>query len=168
MRAVGISFTLILLAAAAQAQQTPAQPVAAVMTTFASAADVDALIAKARSERKEGQPVFSQRILQLTPYRVSLEYRASVGPATIHVREAEIFYVMEGAATMVTGGKLVNEKLQREANYQGTAIEGGMERKITKGDFIVVPENTAHWFSAIDQTLIVMSLHVPRPVDWTR
>ncbi len=168
MRAFGISLAPILLASVAMAQQQSEQPATPPMNTFASAADVQALIAKATRERKEGQPVFSQRILQLAPYRVSLEYRASVGPATIHEREAEIFYVMDGAATMVTGGKLMNETRPREYNLQGTAIEGGTPRSIAKGDFIIVPENTAHWFSAIDKTLILISLHVPRPVPATR
>lgn len=164
MRAFRISVALTLLAAAAIAQQQSEEPTAQAITTFASAADVESLIAKATRERKEGQPVFSQRILLLAPYRVSLEYRASVGPATLHERQAELFYVIDGSATMVTGGKLVNETRPKADNRKGTAIEGGTSRSVTKGDFIIVPENTPHWFSAINKTLIVMSFHVPRPV----
>ena len=37
-----------------------------------------------------------------------------------------------------------------------------MSRTISKGDFVIVPENTPHWFSKIDGTLVLMSLHVPR------
>jgi mannose-6-phosphate isomerase-like protein (cupin superfamily) len=165
MRAFGISLILLSTAAMAQQPAEKSEATEVVMQTFASSADVQALIAKARRERKEGQPVFSQRILTLAPYRVSLEYRASVGPATIHEKEAELFYVIEGSATMVTGGKLIDAKLQREANLQGTGIDGGTSRTIAKGDFIIVPENTPHWFSGISETLIVMSFHVPREVD---
>ena len=46
----------------------------------------------------------------------------------------------------------------------GTGIEGGESRQIAKGDFIMVPENTPHWFSTINGTLVLMSLHLPRPV----
>ena len=74
-----------------------------------------------------------------------------------------MFYVIDGSATMVTGGKLMDEK-RNGANLTGTGIEGGSPRNVAKGDFIVVPENTAHWFSAINGTLVLMSLHVPRPV----
>ena len=47
-------------------------------------------------------------------------------------------------------------------DLSGTDIEGGSSRAIAKGDFVIVPENTPPWFSAINGTLIVMSLHVPR------
>jgi mannose-6-phosphate isomerase-like protein (cupin superfamily) len=82
----------------------------------------------------------------------------------VHEREAELFYVIDGSATMITGGKLVNESRTNPANLTGSAVEGGTSRHVAKGDFIIVPENTPHWFSAIDGTLVLMSLHVPRPV----
>src|ERR1700730_16798590 len=162
MRAFGISLVLTLLAAAAMAQQKAAQPTDQTMKTFSSSADVQALIAKARSERKEGQPVVAEHILQLAPYNANLEYRASVGPAAVHERDAEMFYVIDGGGTMVTGGKLVNEKRTNAENLAGPAFEGSTSRTIAKGDFVIVPENTPHWFSAINGKLVLMSLHVPR------
>jgi len=156
---IGIGLTLTLLTGAALAQQPAAPPT----KTYTSAADIAALIAKAKSERKDNAPTVTENILRVAPYNASLEYRAAVGPAAIHEKEAEFFYVIDGSATMVTGGKLVEEKRNGD-NLTGTGIEGGTPRSVAKGDFIVVPENTAHWFSAIDGTLVLMSLHVPRPV----
>jgi mannose-6-phosphate isomerase-like protein (cupin superfamily) len=131
------------------------------MKTYSSAADVTALIAKAKSERKGDQPIVAERILQLPPYNANLEYRAAVGPAAVHEKDAEMFYVIDGSGTMVTGGKLVKETRTNADNLSGTGIEGGTSRQIAKGDFIIVPENTPHWFSAINGTLVLMSLHVP-------
>jgi mannose-6-phosphate isomerase-like protein (cupin superfamily) len=162
MRIAIITVTLALTALSAIAQQPAGRQGARPEKTFSSAADVEALLAKAKSQRKD-QPLISENILQLAPYSANLEYRASVGPAAVHEKEAELFYVIEGSATMMTGGKLVNEK-RNGANLTGTAIEGGMSRKVAKGDFIIVPENTPHWFSAIDGTVVLMTLHVPRPV----
>ncbi len=163
MRTAIITVTLALTALSATAQQPGGRQGARPEKTFASAADVEALLAKAKSQRKD-QPLVSENILQLAPYSANLEYRASVGPAAVHEKEAEIFYVIEGSATMMTGGKLVDEKRTNAANLTGTAIEGGMSRKVAKGDYIIVPENTPHWFSAIDGTVVLMTLHVPRPV----
>jgi mannose-6-phosphate isomerase-like protein (cupin superfamily) len=87
-----------------------------------------------------------------------------VGTAAVHETDAEVFYVIDGAATMVTGGKLVNETRRDPTNLVGSAIDGGTPRNVAKGDFIIVPEKTPHWFSAIDKTLVLMTLHVPRPV----
>ena len=135
-----------------------------VPKTFSSAADVQAMIAKAKADRKEDQPLVTARILSLAPYNANLEYRASVGPASIHETEAEMFYVIEGSGTMVTGGKLTKETRTNPANLSGTGIEGGDSRQVARGDFIMVPEGTAHWFSAIKETLVLMTLHVPHPV----
>jgi len=157
MQLVKFAFALALLAAFAVAQP-PA------MKTFASSADVAAMIAKAKAERKPDQPLFAQPILQLAPYTASLEYRGAVGPAAVHETEAEMFYVIEGSATLVTGGKLVNEKRTNAENLTGTAIEGGSARPVAKGDFIIVPEKTPHWFSTINGTIVLMSFHAPRPV----
>ena len=161
------AFPIILAVTAGAIAAVAQQPATSEPKTFSSAADIEALIAKAKAERKD-QPTISQRILQLAPYNANLEYRASVGPAAVHETEAELFYVIEGSATMMTGGKLVNEKRTDAANLTGTAIEGGTSRAVSKGDFIIVPEKTPHWFSAINGTIVLMSLHVARPVPAAR
>jgi|SRR5215469_6703732 len=160
MRVAGFTLLATIFAFVALAQQGSSP--AASMKTYASAADVQAMIAKAKAERKENQPIVTQRILQLAPYGANLEYRASVGPAAVHEKEAEMFYVIDGSATLVTGGKLVKESRTNAENLTGTGIEGGNSRNIAKGDFVIVPENTPHWFSAINGTIVLMSLHVPR------
>src|ERR1700760_3075084 len=106
MKAIGIGIGAALLAASAWAQQ----PAPAAMKTFTSSAEITALIAKAKSDRKGEQPLVSKPILSLAPYNASLEYRAAVGPAAVHEKEAEFFYVIDGSATMMTGGKLTEEK----------------------------------------------------------
>ena len=161
MRATRIALFSVALTGLASAQQPAAT---AVMKPFSSSADVQALIAKAKADRKDNAPLVIERLLSLAPYNANLEYRASVGTAAVHETYAEFFYVIDGAATMVTGGKLVGETRTNPANLTGSAIEGGMSRNVAKGDFIVVPENTAHWFSAIASPLVLMTLHVPHPV----
>jgi mannose-6-phosphate isomerase-like protein (cupin superfamily) len=156
-----LTFLATVFAVVAFAQQGGSSG-AAAMKTYTSSADVQAMIAKAKAERKENQPTFIQQILRLAPYSANLEYRAAVGPAAVHEKEAELFYVIDGGGTLVTGGKLVNEKRANAENLNGTAIEGGTTRRIAKGDFAIVPENTPHWFSQIDGVLVLMSLHVPR------
>jgi mannose-6-phosphate isomerase-like protein (cupin superfamily) len=155
--AIGLAIALVSVSAREAAAQNPAQ----ALKTFASSADVAALAAKAKADRKEGQALLAQPILQLAPYNVSLEYRAAVANAAVHEKEAELFLVMDGAATMVTGGKLTAETRTNAENLTGTGIEGGVTRRVSKGDFIMVPENTPHWFSAIDGTITLMSLHLP-------
>ena len=154
--AVGIALTIVIAAAAGLVAQQRAAQTAPRAKTYTSAADVQALIAQ-----KKAAP-----LLAASPYNVNMEYRATVGPAAVHEREAEIFYIIEGTGTMVTGGKLVNETRTNPTNLSGTGVEGGLSRTVSKGDFILVPEGTPHWFSAIagNGVLVDMSIHVPRPV----
>ena len=130
--------------------------------TFTSAADVAAMINKARNERKPDQANFMQPLLQAAPYTVSLEYRAVDGTAAIHETEAEVFYVVDGEATLIAGGKLHNGKRTNATNLSATSIDGGDSRRVKKGDFFLVPENTAHQFIDPAGALVLMSLHVPR------
>ena len=161
MRELVAGFVVILTASAAFAQQPPAPAAAAASRTMVSASEVTALVTKAKAERKDNQALLAQSMIQLAPYNVSLEYRAAVANAAVHETEAELFYVIDGSATLVTGGKLTNENRTNAANLSGSGIEGGVSRRVAKGDFIMVPEGTPHWFSAIDGTVVLMSLHLP-------
>jgi mannose-6-phosphate isomerase-like protein (cupin superfamily) len=162
MRAQVLGTILILVPVFAIAQQpAPAAPPSPKL--FAGSADVAAMMAKAKAERKPDQPNFVQPIVQLAPYNANLEYRGAGvnAPASVHEREAEMFYVVDGSGTLVTGGKLRDEKRTNAENLTGTGIDGGMSRKLTKGDWVMVPEKTAHWFTQIDGTLVLMSIHLP-------
>ena len=137
------------------------QPVA---KGFSSAADVQAMIEKAKSERKPDQPNFIQPILQAAPYNVNLEYRVQgidTNP-NIHDVEAEIVYVVDGAGVLTIGGKLKDERRTNATNRTGSKLEGGTPRRIAKGDYIMIPENTAHSFTQVEGRLVIMSVHVPR------
>jgi mannose-6-phosphate isomerase-like protein (cupin superfamily) len=160
MRVHVLGIALVVAASGGLAQEKGAPAI----KTFASAADVMALQAKARNDRKEGQALVAERILSLAPYNANLEYRTAVAAASVHETEAELFYVLDGSATLVTGGKLKDEKRTNAQNLSGSGIEGGKSEALAKGDVVIVPEGTPHWFSAINGSVTLMSLHMPRPV----
>ena len=137
--------------------------VAAAAKLFTSSSDVRAMIAKAKAERKADQPNFTQPIVALAPYSANLEYRVAGlnAPASTHMKDAELFVVIEGGGTVVTGGHLQNERATNADNASGTGIEGGDSRRIAAGDFVLVPQGTPHWFTQVDGTLVMMSLHLP-------
>jgi mannose-6-phosphate isomerase-like protein (cupin superfamily) len=168
--AVAVALVLLVMAASAPvtiAQQAggASQQSAPADKTFASAADVSALLAKAKGDLKPGQPDLQEPTLRLAPYTVNVEYRVTAGPPTLHKNIAEVFYVLDGAGTLEWGGKLQNEKQTNPTNLTGTGIDGGMSKKIAKGDVFFVPENTPHGFSAVEGTLQMMVIRVPRPVS---
>jgi quercetin dioxygenase-like cupin family protein len=156
--------TVVGVAAMAMAQQSNQPRAQQPDKTFTGAADVEAMIAKAKNERKPDQPNFIQPLLKLAPYTVNLEYRVEGvdSPATLHEKDAELIYVVDGSGTFTTGGKLIGEKRTNATNLAGTGVEGGTPRPISKGDYIFVPENTAHSFTKTQGRLVIMSVHLPR------
>lgn len=105
----------------------------------------------------------TQAFFRRAPYSVNMEHRVSVPQAaSVHDKEAELFYVISGGGTIVTGGKLVEQTQTNADNLSGKSIEGGTSQKLTKGDFVLVPEGVPHWFSAVEGDLTLMSLHLPK------
>jgi mannose-6-phosphate isomerase-like protein (cupin superfamily) len=109
-----------------------------------------------------GQVVLRAGVL----HHAAVEYRRSSTPASVHTRMAEFFYVLDGEADLVLGGTLTNPRCLNSSNLVGDGVEGGITHHVKKGTYILVPENTAHYFTNIDkkQGLTVLDLHVPTPV----
>jgi mannose-6-phosphate isomerase-like protein (cupin superfamily) len=145
--------------------QTAAPP---PMRTFMSNADIMALIDKAKADRKGDAPSVAEPILLLAPYKAQLEYRPGKAPAAFHEKDAELFIVLEGTGTIVTGGKLVDEKRTNANNRNGSSIEGGEAHAVLKGDMLIVPANTPHQvIPGGGAPIVVMTMHVPYPpADW--
>jgi mannose-6-phosphate isomerase-like protein (cupin superfamily) len=153
----------LIVALAAAAATASAQAPDQAQRTFASAADVTAMIARAKAERKPDQANFAQPLLRAAGYTAQLEYRVKGVDTTpnVHEKEAELVYVVDGGGTFTMGGKLRGERRVNASNVTGAGIDGGTPRHIAKGDFIMIPENTAHGFSETDGTLVIVSFHVP-------
>jgi len=127
---------------------------------FASAADVQALIAKAKAEHKGGNT--SKLVVNDEGYPFQLEHRTDTTPPSIHPKHAELIEIIEGSCTLVTGGKLLGAKPAAPGamTQGGTAIEGGSKRRVSKGDYIMVPANTPHQYTEVNG-LVMMTLHMP-------
>ncbi|MCM3880953.1 MAG: hypothetical protein ND807_12665, partial [Vicinamibacterales bacterium] len=82
--------------------------------------------------------------------------------ANQHDTQAELFMVLDGTATMVTGGKIV-EPARNGANVTGKSIDGGTKQKLAKGDFLIIPAGVPHWFTDIAPAGVsLMQLYLPK------
>ena len=151
-------------AALAQAAPPASSPPGA-MKNLATSADVQALIAKAKAEMKPGDTYKGETIVRLAPYSVGLEYRALPVPPAIHENQAELFYVIQGSGTLTVGGTMTDQKRTNPTNLGGTAIVGGTDYSLTKGDFYFVPEGLPHMWTPVGGPIVTMSLHLPHPVS---
>ena len=154
---------LVFALTAALAGPAAAQPMTpAAIKTFASSAEVQQLIAKAKADRKGDAPTTIEPILSLGTYHANLEYRPIPGPAALHDTENELMVVIEGAGTITMGGQMVNPTRPNPTNQSAAAIGGGTDTAVAKGDFIMVPHGTPHQITAVPGApLVLMTLHMP-------
>jgi mannose-6-phosphate isomerase-like protein (cupin superfamily) len=153
--AIGLLVLFTVSIWAHRGSQNAGAPAAAPMIT---ASEVQAMIARQPADKNS----LGQEMLKLGPYNVNMEHRVMGQAAAVHEKEAELFYVIDGSGTMVTGGKLVEEKRVNDENLTGSSIQGGVSKKISKGDWILVPERVPHQIPNVDRALTVMTLHLPR------
>jgi uncharacterized protein GlcG (DUF336 family)/mannose-6-phosphate isomerase-like protein (cupin superfamily) len=86
-------------------------------------------------------------------YQIHASRRTAPGMAELHMHETDIIYVQEGTATLVTGGTVVDGKATAPNEIRGASIQGGETRRLVKGDVIIVPKGTPHWFQEVPGTL---------------
>jgi glc operon protein GlcG len=82
-------------------------------------------------------------------YMVHASHRDKAGMVEVHEKDADIIYVLEGSATLITGGEIVDGKIVAPGEIRGTDVKGGEARTISKGDVIIVPAGTPHWFKEV-------------------
>lgn len=92
----------------------------------------------------EGAPLIEQ-----ANYKVHASHRVEAGVVEVHTRDTDTIYVLEGTATFVTGGELVDGETIAPEEIRGSLIRGGESRQIARGDVIVVPNGVPHWFQEV-------------------
>jgi len=142
-----------------------AQPAPAPEKLFTPGTDIPALIAKAKANQKSPTVNSVVPVATVGPYRVLLEYRTGLTPPTVHHAQLELIHVVQGGATLVTGGKLtgVQPSAPGAMNISGTGIEGASPQKLTAGDYVVVPADTAHQFQDVQGEFVIVSVHMFMP-----
>jgi glc operon protein GlcG len=83
-------------------------------------------------------------------YRVNASRRDGPGEAEVHKTDTDVFYILEGTATVVAGGELVDARNVAGDEIRAASIRGGTEYRLTKGDVITIPHGVPHWFKRVD------------------
>jgi quercetin dioxygenase-like cupin family protein len=134
------------------AQTTP--PPAVDVTAAAAKAFID----KLPKDRISDLPI---RVADVGGYKVGVygvfrPKSLSGGSIRHDTSVTEIYYMLEGTGTLVTGGRIPDEKSTgvspntKRPNFGGTKIDGGVTRKVVPGDVVIIPGNVPHWWSALD------------------
>ena len=84
-------------------------------------------------------------------YSVLTAQRDKPGQSELHTKDTDIVYVVEGTATFVTGGEMVDGKTTAPDEVRGMSIKDGTSHKLDKGAIIIVPNNTPHQFVEVSK-----------------
>jgi uncharacterized protein GlcG (DUF336 family)/quercetin dioxygenase-like cupin family protein len=123
------------------------------VSTSASAIHIDATAVDAAFAK--GMP-----LLENGDYKIHASRREGPGKAEVHDHETDVIHVLEGSATFVTGGRIVEGAEITPGETRGAGIEGGDARTIGKGDVVVVPAGTPHWFREVQGPLLYFVVKV--------
>ena len=88
-------------------------------------------------------------LIETDTFKVHASRRERDGQAEVHVRDTDIVYVLEGSATLVTGGAVVKGATTAADEVRGESISGGESRTVTRGDVVVVPNGVPHLFKDV-------------------
>ncbi len=111
-------------------------------------------IAKLPRERISDSPI---RAIDVGGYKVGafavFRPKDAPEPAIYHdTNMTEILYILEGSATLITGGTIPDARppTRPGGNYTGEKIEGGTSRHVGPGDVIITPGRTPHWWQNLE------------------
>jgi mannose-6-phosphate isomerase-like protein (cupin superfamily) len=95
-------------------------------------------------------------------FRASTGWRDKPGQVEVHENWTDVIYVMDGAATFVTGGRMIDGKTTAPGEIRGDNVEGGQTDHVEKGSLLIVPAGVPHWLKSVESPLVDYVVKVPK------
>jgi mannose-6-phosphate isomerase-like protein (cupin superfamily) len=139
--------------AAGRAPSSPIRPYVVL-----SGQAVDDVVKKLHPENKVEELIGGEGM----ELRVAVQHEAGKAAAAAEIHDAsdDVYYVLEGTATLTLGGKLETPKEVEPGEWRGPRIEGGQNFDVKKGDLIVVPRGTPHMRSTVGKDFAMILIKV--------
>ena len=100
-------------------------------------------------EKLPGPSLYGGGLVDAEHFRVGALKRNAPGQVEIHRDDTDIFYIIAGEATILTGGMPVNLKKTSEKELTADSITGGVSHELHAGDVMVIPKQQPHWFRQV-------------------
>ena len=88
------------------------------------------------------------------PGLIVLAQRRGSGEVEFHDRTNHVFIIVEGEATLVVGGTMVDARRTAPDQMRAASVQGGTTYHMTKGDVITIPAKTPHWFKEVSSKTV--------------
>lgn len=98
----------------------------------------------------EAKGILNNRIAEGGSFSINVRIVTEKDAPLVHARTADVWIAIEGSATAVTGGTLVDGKKRSNTDDEaGSAIRGGIEQPLKPGDIVYVPPGVPHGFKDV-------------------
>ncbi len=92
----------------------------------------------------KGDGSASETLEKYPHHYTMLAFRQKSGGGELHQNFADVFFIIDGHATVVTGGKIVDEKSVSPGEIRGKSVEGGSHQEVSAGDVVHIPAGLPH------------------------
>ena len=141
MRQIGILAFVLLVVLSVATQDT-------AKVVFVPAKKIESDIRKAPANSIGESEI---DLIERTPTHAGILLRRTApGKAEVHETEADVWWVIDGGAVVVTGGSVIGGAQTEAGEIRGSGISGGEVHQIAKGDFIRIPAGVPHWLKKIN------------------
>lgn len=93
-------------------------------------------------------------------YRVHTLRRDAPGEVEVHTKDTDIFYILDGSATFVTGGAMTGGRDTAPDEKRGASMTGGTTYHLSRGNIVIIPANVTHWFKELQQPVTYLVVKV--------
>jgi mannose-6-phosphate isomerase-like protein (cupin superfamily) len=93
---------------------------------------------------RAGEGSASEILKEYPRHNIQLSVRLRSSVAELHEHFADIFFVLDGRATLVTGGTIVKPQDTGPGEVRGTMVEGGSLQELRAGDVAHIGAGTPH------------------------
>lgn len=97
-----------------------------------------------RKMAKFGDGSASETLKEYPQHNAMLSFRSRSGEAEVHEKFTDLFVVIGGKATLVTGGVVAGARTIAPGETRGTSIEGGVHQALRAGDVAHIPAGVPH------------------------
>lgn len=168
-----------LTAPATYSQSAAPSSIKSKTATDITASQIQAVLKLDKSDKNADRLV---KVVDAGPYNVSMNVQHRIKTqvpddrGALHTKVTEIYYVLDGSATLITGGTMMAPKASEYdpklitpdggnstgPGFGGKVMKPYTSRRVGPGDVVIMPPMTIHWFSEIDDHIDYLAFRVDK------
>jgi mannose-6-phosphate isomerase-like protein (cupin superfamily) len=153
IRVLALGVCLAVVSTRVAGQSAPA--------TYLTEAELSATLKEAA---KTAPAMHTAPVKNADHYRINIVRRTTAAGAIAHPDGTEVHHIVEGAGTLVTGGTIVRPAGSGSGRSAAAAtIDGGVTRRVAKGDVILIPAGTPHWYKDLEGPITYLEVRFDLP-----